>query len=63
MNDDLKELYMGHLGLNRTQVRLIALATMKRHYVGDQSCRRLKYYRLKPVGYFATESRFQAKAC
>jgi type IV secretion system protein VirB4 len=32
MNDDLKELYMGHLGLNRTQVRLIATATMKRHY-------------------------------
>jgi type IV secretion system protein VirB4 len=32
MNDDLKELYMGHLGLNRQQVRLIATATMKRHY-------------------------------
>jgi type IV secretion system protein VirB4 len=32
MNDDLKELYMGHLGLNRQQVRLIAAATMKRHY-------------------------------
>jgi type IV secretion system protein VirB4 len=30
MNDDLKELYMGHLGLNRQQVRLIAAATMKR---------------------------------
>jgi type IV secretion system protein VirB4 len=32
MNDDLKELYMGYLGLNRQQVRLIATATMKRHY-------------------------------
>ncbi|MDR1649890.1 MAG: hypothetical protein LBR71_06475 [Synergistaceae bacterium] len=32
MNDDLKELYMGHLGLNRTQVRLVAGAVMKRHY-------------------------------
>jgi hypothetical protein len=31
MNDDLKELYMGHLGLNRQQVRLIATATMKRY--------------------------------
>jgi type IV secretion system protein VirB4 len=30
--DDLKELYMGHLGLNRQQVRLIAGAVMKQHY-------------------------------
>jgi type IV secretion system protein VirB4 len=32
MNDDLKELYMGHLGLNRQQVRLIATAIRKQHY-------------------------------
>jgi type IV secretion system protein VirB4 len=32
MNDDLKELYMGHLGLNRAQVRLIAGSIMKKHY-------------------------------
>ncbi|MDR0653533.1 MAG: DUF87 domain-containing protein [Synergistaceae bacterium] len=32
MNDDLKELYMGHLGLNRAQVRLIAASIMKKHY-------------------------------
>jgi type IV secretion system protein VirB4 len=31
-SDDLKELYMGHLGLNRAQVRLIANAVMKKHY-------------------------------
>jgi type IV secretion system protein VirB4 len=31
-SDDLKELYMGHLGLNRQQVRLIAGARMKREY-------------------------------
>lgn len=31
-NDDLKELYMGYLGLNRQQVRLIASSIMKRHY-------------------------------
>jgi hypothetical protein len=29
MNDDLKELYMGHLGLNHAQVRLIAASIMK----------------------------------
>ena len=32
MNDDLKDLYMGYLGLNRQQVRLIATSIMKRHY-------------------------------
>jgi type IV secretion system protein VirB4 len=32
MNDTMKDLYMGHLGLNRQQVRLIAGAVMKRHY-------------------------------
>lgn len=32
MSDDLKELYMGHLNLNRQQVRLIATSIMKRHY-------------------------------
>ena len=31
-NDDMKELYMGYLGLNRKQVSLIAGASMKRHY-------------------------------
>ncbi|MDR3355345.1 MAG: hypothetical protein LBO21_09915 [Synergistaceae bacterium] len=31
-NDDLKELYMGYLGLNRQQVRLISQAVTKRHY-------------------------------
>jgi type IV secretion system protein VirB4 len=31
-NDDLKELYMGHLGLNKKQVDIIANAVMKRHY-------------------------------
>jgi type IV secretion system protein VirB4 len=31
-NDEMKELYMGHLGLNRKQASLIAGATMKRHY-------------------------------
>jgi type IV secretion system protein VirB4 len=31
-NDEMKELYMGHLGLNRKQTALIAGATMKRHY-------------------------------
>jgi len=31
-NDDLKELYMGHLGLNKRQVEIIASAVMKRHY-------------------------------
>jgi type IV secretion system protein VirB4 len=31
-NDDLKELYMGHLGLNKRQVDIIANAVMKRHY-------------------------------
>jgi type IV secretion system protein VirB4 len=32
MNDDLKDLYTGYLGLNRQQVRLIATAITKRHY-------------------------------
>jgi type IV secretion system protein VirB4 len=32
VSDDLKELYMGHLGLNRQQVRLIAGAIAKREY-------------------------------
>jgi len=32
MGEDLKELYMGYLGLNRQQVRLIASGVMKRHY-------------------------------
>jgi type IV secretion system protein VirB4 len=32
MNDGLKDLYMGYLGLNRTQVRLIAESAVKRHY-------------------------------
>ena len=32
MNDDLKDLYTGYLGLNRQQVKLIATAVMKRHY-------------------------------
>ncbi|MDR3354141.1 MAG: DUF87 domain-containing protein, partial [Synergistaceae bacterium] len=32
VSDDLKELYMGHLGLNRKQVSLIADAEMKRQY-------------------------------
>lgn len=32
LSDDLKELYMGHLGLNRQQVRLIATSLVKRHY-------------------------------
>lgn len=32
MNDESKDLYMGYLGLNRQQVRLIATAIMKRHY-------------------------------
>ncbi len=32
MGDDLKELYMGHLNLNRQQVQLIATSVMKRHY-------------------------------
>jgi type IV secretion system protein VirB4 len=32
VSDDLKELYMGHLGLNRQQVRLIAGSMTKRHY-------------------------------
>jgi type IV secretion system protein VirB4 len=32
VSDDLKELYMGHLGLNRKQVSLIAGASMKKHY-------------------------------
>lgn len=32
LNDDLQELYMGHLGFNRQQVRLIANAVMKQHY-------------------------------
>ena len=32
LNDDLKELYMGRLGFNSQQVRLIATAVMKRHY-------------------------------
>ena len=32
MGDDLKDLYMGYLGLNRQQVRLIASSIMKRHY-------------------------------
>jgi type IV secretion system protein VirB4 len=32
VNDDLRELYMGHLGLNRQQVRLIAEAVMKQQY-------------------------------
>jgi type IV secretion system protein VirB4 len=32
VNDDLKELYMGHLGLNRQQVRLISEAVMKQQY-------------------------------
>ena len=31
-NDDLRELYMGHLGLNKKQVEIIANAVMKRHY-------------------------------
>ena len=31
-NDDLKELYMGHLGLNKRQVDIIANAVMKQHY-------------------------------
>ena len=31
-NDDLRELYMGHLGLNKKQVDIIANAVMKRHY-------------------------------
>ena len=31
-NDDLKELYMGHLGLNRKQVDIVSNAVMKRHY-------------------------------
>jgi type IV secretion system protein VirB4 len=32
MNEDLKDLYTGYLGLNRQQVSLIANAIMKRHY-------------------------------
>jgi type IV secretion system protein VirB4 len=32
MNDELKDLYTGYLGLNRQQVRLVASAVMKRHY-------------------------------
>jgi type IV secretion system protein VirB4 len=32
VSDDLKELYMGHLGLNRKQVSLISEAEMKRQY-------------------------------
>jgi type IV secretion system protein VirB4 len=32
MNEEMRDLYMGHLGLNRTQVRLIATANMKQHY-------------------------------
>jgi type IV secretion system protein VirB4 len=32
MNDDMRDLYMGHLGLNKQQVRLVASALMKRHY-------------------------------
>ncbi|GHV30663.1 conjugal transfer protein TrbE [Synergistales bacterium] len=32
MNDELKELYMGNLGLNRKQVGLISTAIAKRHY-------------------------------
>jgi type IV secretion system protein VirB4 len=31
-NDDLKELYMGHLGLNKRQVDIISSAVMKQHY-------------------------------
>jgi type IV secretion system protein VirB4 len=31
-NEDLKDLYMGHLGLNKKQVEIIASAVMKRHY-------------------------------
>lgn len=32
LNEDLKELYMGYLALNRQQVKLIASAIMKKHY-------------------------------
>ncbi len=31
-NEEMKDLYMGHLGLNRKQVQLIAESTMKKHY-------------------------------
>jgi type IV secretion system protein VirB4 len=48
MNDDLKELYMGHLGLNRAQIRLIAASIMKRHYY--YSAPNSRNYRLFDLG-------------
>jgi type IV secretion system protein VirB4 len=48
MSEDLKELYMGHLGLNRQQVRLIATAVMKQHYYYAAPNRRK--YRLFDLG-------------
>jgi type IV secretion system protein VirB4 len=45
---DLKELYMGHLGLNGKQVRLVSEAVMKRHYY--YAAPNSRHYRLFDLG-------------